>query len=211
MSEANLYGRIITNRQVEKAVGACVELWMNDYLGELERIEGYDPDTLARPLGVVTASEFAKWDGEQLPVILILSAGLGGTPLRSTSDGGYEASWTVAVCGIVSDIDEAATRNLAGAYAGAIRGAILQHRALTSPLHPAGFASFLSWRDESYGDIPFADTRTLDSCRVIFNVGVENVTTEQAGPREPSGEPAVDPGNWPGVTSVKTEAEPVLV
>jgi hypothetical protein len=211
MSEANLYGRIVTPNQVEQAMAACVGEWINDYLGELERIEGYDVGVLARPKGTITASEFAKWPEDQVPLILVLSSGLGGAPRRARGNGSYEAGWTVAVCAIVSDITEEATRRLAGAYAGAIRAAVMQHKMLTSSLYPDGFASFLTWRDEKYGDIPFADTRTLDSCRVVFNVGVENVVTEQAGPREPSAAPGEDPGPLPTVKEVDITVEPEAI
>lgn len=211
MSEQNLYGRIITRNQVEQAMKACVGDWINDYLGELERVEGYDVGSIVRPRGTITASEFAKWPEDQVPLILILSAGLGGPPKRTRGDGSHEAAWTVAVCGIVSDIDEDATRRLAGVYAGAIRALVTQHKGLKSSLHPDGFADSLAWRDESYGDIPFADSRTLDSCRVVFSVGVEDVVTEQAGPREPSPTPGVDPGPLPVATKVEVSVEPEAI
>jgi hypothetical protein len=219
VSEANLYGRIVTPQAVEQAVKATLETWMTDYLGELERIEGYEPNQIARPAGIIVASEFAKWPEDQLPLIMVISTGTVGKPERHER-GRHAVAWAVTVAAIVSDVEELESRRLAGAYAGAIRAAILQHKMLRSDLHPDGFAQFLSWQGESYSDLPFQDVRTLDSCRVSFSVGVEDVVTEQAGPREPSGEqpgrtegehPNVDPGPLPEVQEVDVTTTPVKV
>lgn len=209
MSEANIFERIVEPEDIEAAIAATLDLWIDDYLGEMERKKGYAANEIARPAGIITASEFAKWDEDQLPLIMIVSPGLAGAPIRRKGGGSYEAEWSLTVAAIVADVDEQQTRRLMSAYAGAIRAAILQHKALKSPLHPNGFASFLSWKDETYSDIPFPDTRALDSCRVIFNVGVEDVVTEQAGPREPYVNPAIDPGDNPTVTQVQVTTTPV--
>lgn len=211
MSEANIFERIVTPDDVEQAVVATLNLWMDDYLGEMERLKGYTANEVARPAGIITASEFAKWQEDQLPLIMVVSPGLDGPPIRRKGGGSYEAAWSVTVAAIVADVDLGLTRRLMSVYAGAIRASILQHKMLRSSLYPDGFASFLAWKDESYSDIPFADTRALDSVRVGFSVGVEDVTTEQAGPREPSGKPATDPGDWPPVSGVKVTTNPVKV
>lgn len=208
VSDSNIYEAIVTPTMVERAVKATLADYISDYLGELERVEGYAVDQIARPAGIITSSEFAKWDGDQLPLILIVSPGLDGKPVKRTGDGAHEAAWSVTVAAIVSDVDEIETRRLMGAYAGAIRAALVQHKALRSTLHPQGFAQFVAWTDESYSDIPFADTRALDSCRVVFSVGVESVVTQMAGPRAPSSTPGVDPGDWPAVTGVGITVTP---
>lgn len=196
MSASNRYGQIVTPGMVERAFVATLELWMDDYLGELERVEGYDVGEVVRPAGIITASQFAKWPEDQLPLIMVIAPGTTGKPERH-AQGRYNVAWAVTAAAIVSDIDELEARRLAGAYAGAMRAAILQHKMLKSPLHPEGFAQFLSWKGEGYGDLGFEDARTLDSCRVEFAVGVEDVTTEHAGPRTPSGSPGTDPGPLP--------------
>jgi hypothetical protein len=206
MSLTNLFGQIVSPHQVEEAVVASLTVWLPDYLGELERIEGYTPGTIALPAGIITASEFEKWPEDQLPLILVMNGGLASKPIRR-GNGRYEAEWLVNVAPIVADVDEVQTRRLASAYATACRAAVLQHKGLKSPLHPEGFAAFIKWRDEKYVDIPFAETRTLGSGQVIFSVGVEGVTTEQAGPREPI-TPAVDPGPLPAVTGVSVTVNP---
>lgn len=208
MSEANRYGRIVTPQMVENAMKATLEDWMPDYLGELARIEGYGPNVVEEPRAIVTASEFAKHPEDQLPVILVLNAGLSGPPTRR-ANGTYEASWLVGVAPIVGDMDMELSRRLAATYTAACRTAVLQHKRLKSTLYTDGFATFLTWKDEKYSDIPFGEARTLASGHVFFAVGVEGVVTEQAGPRVPSPSPEVDPGPWPDVEHVEIEVESV--
>lgn len=212
MSKSNIYEAIVDVDTVEKAMKALLTDYISDYLGELERIKGYAVDQIARPRGILTSSEFAKWDGDQLPLLLIVSPGLEGKPTKR-GGGAYECAWSVTVAAIVADVDELETRRLMSAYAGAIRAAVVQHKALKSTLHPTGFAQFTEWVDESYSDIPFVDTRALDSCRVVFTVGVEDVVTQAAGPRVPSTTPGVDPGGNPHVVEdgVQVTTTPVRV
>jgi hypothetical protein len=196
---ANLFGQIVTPRMVEKAVAACLDIWMDTYLGQVERIDGYEPGQIVRPLGIITRSQFQRWPEEQLPCLLVMAAGLGGQRPERRADSSYRASWMVGIACIVSDATQDDTRDLALAYATAVRAAIGQHRMLKSALWPLGFGAAY-WEDESYSDMPSRAERTLGASRVIFSVAVENVLTETAGPREPLADASEDPGNWPSAT-----------
>lgn len=211
MAPVGPYEQIITGGQVERAVGASVELWINDYLGEMERIEDYEPGSIARPNEIIASSDLDKWNELPVPVVLVVNGGTQGKPKRRGL-GAWEATWLVALVPIVSDQTVEDSRKLAGAYAGAVRAAILQHKRLKSPLYPAGFASFLMWEDEKYDPIPFLESRTLAAGHIYLSVGVENVTTEQAGPRIPYPEPEETPGPWPTIqepVQVETELVPI--
>lgn len=203
---ASLFGQIISPKAVEEAVAASLTIWLDTYLGELERIEGYDPGAIERPRGIISSSEFAKWPEDQIPVVVVVNSGLAGKPERR-NEGRYDASWLVGIAAIVSDVDHASTRELAFTYTAAIRAAIAQHKMLKSDLHPDGFAKFSEWEDETYGDLAFNETRTLGAGRTIFSVGVTGAVTEYAGPRVPSDDPAVAPGLLPTVV----EADAVVV
>lgn len=205
-----LFGQIISAKAVERAVVESLNVWLNDYLGELERVEGYDPNAIERPLGIITSSDFAKWPEDQIPLVVVINLGLSGKPERH-HDGKYSASWLVGIAAIVSDQDQSATRDLAFTYLTAIRAAILQHKMLKSPLHPDGFANFSMWHDETYGDIAFNESRTLGAGRSIFEIGVEDVTTEFAGPRVPYDDPTQTPGPLPTVTKTIVTAEPATI
>ena len=211
MSDSNRYGRIISNRTVERAMKGCLEVWIDPYLGEIERIEGYEPGQIKRPLGIVTSSEFGKWPEDQLPMLLIVSPGLTGAPVRR-SEGKWDATWSVGVSPIVSDVDDEGTRDLAGAYTTAVRAAIMQHQSLKSPVEPDGFGAGTVWIGETYADIPIGQTRTLGSGVAMFGVQVQTAVIEQAGPRnfETEGTPE-DPGPWPDVQSVEVRTRPVPI
>lgn len=212
---ANLFGQIITAGMVERAMVASLQQWMPDYLGQMERIEtdstgelAYRPDAIEPPRGIITRSDFDKWPEDQVPVIVVMCTGLAGQPERH-ANGNYWAPWAVGVAAIVSDTDEDSTRRLAQAYGAAMRTAVLQHKMLKSPLYPAGFANGTSWTDEQYTDMPPVAERTMQAARVTFSVGVDDVTTEYAGPRTPSGAPSKDPGNWPTVKSADATVTPI--
>jgi len=206
LSASNIYGQIIDGDTVEQAVVASLNIWISDYLGEMERLKGYAANTIERPHGIVTSSEFEKWPEDQVPVILVMAAATGKP--KKHEQGKYEATWTVGIAPVVSDINQPETRKLAMTYAAAIRAAIVQHKLLKSSLHAQGFASSTEWQGEDYSDIAFSDTRTLGSARVMFAVAVDDVVTAIAGPREPSITPSIDPGNWPGVQRIDLDLDP---
>lgn len=210
MSQANVFGPIVTAKQVEGAVVAMLDEWMPDYLSELERQdEDYAPGEMARPRDIVIASEFERRDEVQLPCIVVISDGLTGKPERK-GDGTYDAEWRIGVAAIVSDVDEAETRSLAQTYATAIRLAMVQHKRLKSTLHPTGFADWMTWEGEGYADVSFNAARSFFAGQVLFTVGVENVAKEAVGPRQPSGEEVSgDPGPLPTLHEVDIDAEPV--
>lgn len=204
------FGKIISAKAVEQAVAASLNIWISDYLGELERVEGYTPNAIQRPRGVITSSEFSKWPEDQIPVVVILNLGLAGKPERH-ADGKYDASWLVGIAAIVSDRDHSSTRDLGFTYLTAIRAAILQHKMLKSDLHPDGFANFSMWHDETYGDIAFNESRTLGAGRCIFEIGVEDVMTEFAGPRVPYDDPTLEPADWPAAQEPVITAQPATI
>lgn len=205
---ASLFGQIISPKAVEQAVAAGLTVWLDTYLGELERIEGYEPNAIERPRGIISSSEFAKWPEDQIPVVTVINLGLAGKPERY-GEGRYDASWLVGIAAIVSDVDHASTRDLALTYTAAIRAALAQHKMLKSPLHPDGFANFSMWHDETYGDLAFNETRTLGAGRTLFEIGVAGAVTEHAGPRVPSTNPAVAPPLLPTVSQATTVAVPI--
>jgi hypothetical protein len=198
MSQANRFGTIIGPRDVEAAVNATLEIWMDDYLGEIERLYGYTPDSIERPRGYLNSSQWHKWPEDQLPVIVTVNAGLSGQPVRR-ANGVYDVAWLVGIAPIVSDTNQDSTRELAQAYTVAVRTALLQHKMLKSSLYPDGLANFTTWHDETYSDMPALQTRSMDSGRVVLEIGVEGALTEQTGPRTPATPASADPGPWPTV------------
>lgn len=207
---SDLFGQIISPKAVEHAVVASLNEWLDDYLGELERVEGYAPNAIERPHGIITSSEFSKWPEDQIPVVVVINLGLAGKPERR-AEGRYDASWLIGIAAVVSDQDQSSTRDLAFTYLTAIRVAIGQHKMLKSPLHPDGFANFSMWHDETYSDIAFNESRTLGAGRSIFEIGVESVMTEFAGPREPYPDATQIPAPLPTVSQTPVTARPATI
>lgn len=198
MSATNIYGEIWSPKQVEKRIIGALRDWLPYYLGELERIDEYDPGSLPVPLDYVRASEFAKHPEEQLPVVLVIA---GEAIPRAREEGRYEATFPVGIAPVVSDpTDEDASRDVAGTYGAAIRAAVLQHKRLRSTEYPDGIDGSVVWTHESYTDLAFNTTRSLGTSRVIFAVTINSAVTANAGPRAlPVDPPDVDPGPWPDV------------
>jgi hypothetical protein len=206
VSQPVKFGPIVTGNTVEQAVKRVLEERLDDYLGELERIEGYEPDAIERPRGVVTASELEKWPEDQIPVVVIVSAATERPVKRSHGD--YEATWNLGVAPVVSDVNADETRKLALSYVAAVRACIVQHKGLKSSLHPAGFSEATHWESEHYDGIAFGETRTLLAPRVMFNVTVLEAVNSQAGPREPYEPASSEPADWPIVQKIVVNAEP---
>lgn len=201
MTATNVFGPVVTLRTVEQGVAAFLRIWFLDYLDEIERREGYAPGQIERPRGIPIASDFEKWPEDQIPCLLVLSAGLAGAPQRQ-GDGSYTTDWQVAIAPIVKDIDEDATRNLASAYTAAVRWAVMQHQGLE------GLGRVLRWRDETYDAGPLERRRTLAAGRFVFDVQMDGSLVEfgpvtpvndPLDPSDPPGDPSPDPGPWPDV------------
>jgi hypothetical protein len=206
VSQPVKFGPIVTGTAVEKAVAVVLEERLSNYLGELERIEGYEPNAIERPRGFVTASELEKWPEDQIPVIVIVSAATERPIKRAHGD--YEATWNLGVAPVVSDVNADETRKLALAYVAAVRACLVQHKRLRSNLHPSGFSEATHWESEHYDGIAFGETRTLLAPRVMFNVTVLEAVNSQAGPREPYEPPDAVPSDWPIVESITVKADP---
>lgn len=213
MSDANIFGQMVSGFDVERAMvdflsaprGAHQGTWIDTYLGEVERLQGYQPNAIERPRGIVTSSDFEKWPEDQVPVYVVICPGVTGPPTRR-GDGSYGASFGVGIAAVASDVDAdgnstASSRKLAQAHGLAIRTAVTQHKSL------GGFANTCKWLDESYRDLIFDDTRTLATAMIGFEVVVESVV-QTGGPSEPVAIPPDDPGPWPTVTEIDVDVEP---
>ena len=192
----NLFGRILTGEQVEDAVVATLQLWMETYLAEVERQTSRPLRSLPLPRSYQVAQEFMKWPEEIIPAVVVVSPGTDGDPVMR-GDGRYEATWTVGVAIVVAAATRNDTHSLAMAYSAAVRAALTQRPSL------GGFAAGTTWGGESYDDLPSEDARSLQAGYQIFNVTVEDVMNARGGPPAavPAVDPYVDPGDWPEVSA----------
>jgi hypothetical protein len=203
MTSTNVFGPSVSGATVERRIAEFVEPFLNDYIAEAERIDGWATGEIERPLSVVPASNLDRWPEDQLPVLVVVSPGITGTPERR-GDGSYRAVFGVQFAPVVSADTEANTRRLAQAHALAMRLLVVQHGGL------GGIASDVRWIGESYDAIPFEQTRTLQAGLVAFNVGVEAVASEAYGLPEPLPDPQT-PGQWPEATVVDTKVDSIAI
>lgn len=170
--------------------------WMTTYLAEVERQKEIKAESLPPVKSWVAANEFRKWPDEQMPVGVVLSPGLAEEPLRD-GDGKYRAKWHVGVAVVVKGRKRSETAETAKLYAAAVRAAVLQHPSL------GGFAQGVTWKDESYTDLPMETERTLGSAQLVFEVEVEDVIQSLAGLVEIPEDPYDVPDAWSEIESAE--------
>lgn len=188
MSAANLFGAIVTGKQVRRAMEAHLKAWFPSYIAEVGRSDGRGGGDL--PLFRSYSSLLDMPDGryveDQMPSCVIVAPGLLQQPTKHR--GLYIARWAVNVGAIISGQDQDNTFELTELYAAAIRSAVVQHPGL------GGFATATDWLGERYDDIPNDMQRTLGAGTVQFLVEVQGAVDAQQGPDVPLIQPVPDPG-----------------
>jgi len=205
-SATDIFQRIVSANQVEEALRDHLKLWMPVYLQEMELQLGRERGKVPVPRSFMVAGALEQLRENQLPGILVQSPGISTLPYHD-GDGMYTATWRMIVTGLISALDQDATRAVAKLYGAAIRAIIVQKPSLND------FAINSQWTSESYNDLPSPDgERNLTLISVHADVTVEDVVNKMGGPRTyPSPDPpdpAHQPGSqWPLVQEVDVDVE----
>ncbi len=188
MSDTNLFGVIVTGKQVRTAMQAHLRQWFPTYLAELSRSDDrYGGDLpLFRSYVSLLDMPDGRYVEDQMPSCVVVAPGLLEQPTKHR--GVYIARWAVNVGAVISGQDRENTFDLTELYAAAIRAAVVQHPSL------GGFATATDWLGERYDDIPNVMQRTLGAGTVQFSVEVQGAVDAQQGPDQPLVEPVPDPG-----------------
>jgi hypothetical protein len=197
-----IFDRIVTGSDVEQWTLDCLKTWSSTYLAELERQHGLQEGSLQRIRGWVTSPSVDKWPEDQLPVALLVSVGLAERPLRDGA-GRYRGRWQMGLSVVCSARTAEQTHVLAMLYVAAHRALLLQRQSLD------GKAAGVVWQAETYTDLPFDDTRSLEAGQALFTVEIEDITSAWAGPDTPSQPLDPDTQAWPLWPTVKTHTEQV--
>jgi hypothetical protein len=188
VSATNLFGPIVTGKNVRTAMLDTVRRWFPTYVAELSRLDERAAEAL--PLFRSYASALDMPDGrfveEQMPSCVVVAPGLITEPERH--GGFYVATWAVSVGAVISGQNKENTFDLAELYAATIRAIVVQNGSL------GGFATATDWLGERYDDIPNEMSRTLAAGTVQFAVEVQRAINPKAGPDEPLADPLPDPG-----------------
>lgn len=188
------FGALVAASDVEMSIAAQVQLWIADYLADVERQHGLDVGYLPYPRAYVISSEVEKMPEDQLPAILVASPGLTDPP-RADGSGVYTARWRVIVAVHIAARGNMLALRLARLYVLALRALLLQQQEL-----PGLALRRIDWTDERYDTLPSIDDRTICTALVELGVAVAGVTTRHAGPLTPvmpPGQLGPDSPVWP--------------
>lgn len=193
---SSVFGKIIGKEQVEQAVEATLKKWMTTYLAEIERQRGIPPRSLPEIRNYTNVNEFEKWPEDQLPLVVIISPGLGGEKPRMEGDGTYTAKFLIGLATVVSADTQENTSKIAGMYGAAVRACLAQQQDL------GGISTGIEWQDERFDDIPNEERRSLASVQEVFLVEVPGIVNERDGLMAVPDDPYAPIGDWPEAETV---------
>lgn len=165
---------VISAFDVEQAVIDTLKPRLDYYLPQLghPKVRSY-----ARSVDIQKLPE------QQTPAITVESPGMEGEPSRK-GDGSYHAWWRISVDIFVTAKDADSATRLAKSYIAVIRAVLLQEPGLK------GFATGLSWMDETYLELPPLSVRSMATASASFIVEVADVVNARELPYMPGG-PAI--------------------
>jgi hypothetical protein len=195
-----LWGPLVTVGDVRRAMESTLQLWLPATLAEVARRQGVEPRDVKVPVTWLRLGDPDDFPMDQLPGVLITSPGVTGTPARD-ENGRWSATWQVFVTVLARETSFERVADLVGLYTAAVRLAVLQNRSL------GGFASGCRWVGEDYvpGGRDRKTRRTLGAGLKVFDVDVDDVADDTAGPLLPPDDPYIEPGEPP--TAVDTELD----
>lgn len=197
------FGPIVAASDVELALLAHTQLWLADYLAELDRRYDDDVGTLPYPRSWIVSADVEKMPEDQTPTIIVRSPGIVDPPLAS-GDGMYAARWPIDVAVVLSARGNRLALRLARRYAAALRTLLVQQQQIDDELELV--VRRIDWLGERYDVLDSIDDRTICAATVELAVEVANVVQRNAGPIEPLLAPGSGLGStsptWPTSTQV---------
>lgn len=188
-------GNIVTAWDVEQAVKATLQTWLDTYLTDCERQSGgrWAIRKIDRPPHPVQSweivSEYTDIPGKILPAISIESSTMATDP-QIEAEGDVTGHWSISVQAVVKGQNRPHSRDIASMYEAAIR-TILQHKGSLD-----GFADGTVLGRSNFGLIPASRGKTLVGCEVPITVIVPQTNLRGPGPDVPD-----DPVDPPPISS----------
>jgi hypothetical protein len=207
VSVTNVYGPIVTRRQVGVELRDHIFAFFPGYLRDVQRQTGWavdvdaDPDLWAPPY---IHSQFS-WDADQvvkmaendLPALILGCPGILGEPQHHGEDSAVEGAFVFGLHSLVSGMDADWTDRLMGEYVAALWALCDQQ-----PEVSANVGS-IQVVDVGYDALGQVASRTLAAGTVTVRVVVEEVLHAAKGPLAPPDDPNVDPGGDPEVLTTE--------
>jgi hypothetical protein len=191
----SVFKQIVSAGTVEDAVAETIKTWMETYLREVERQAGV-VEHLALPRSYNIRPETDSWPEEQLPGLVVVSAGTSAQPIKA-GDGVFTAPFRVAAVIFAKGTSKDNVRRNVRLYTAAIRAILLQKRGL------GGLSDGIIWESENFHDsIPGAE-RSLAAGDVTVVYNIPEIVSFSGGPMAPA-DPVAQPGSeWPEVLHPK--------
>jgi hypothetical protein len=190
MSTPSVFGPIVTQSQVEAAVLATIEKWVDTYLAQLERVLDLTVPTIERPQSYGPSFDLANWEGLNQPAVVIVGDKL--PPFDKAGGDRYNALFPFSVGIFVTDQTEQAVRNAASTYVAAVGALLVQNGSL------GGIATNTDMLDWDLR-LPDPNNRTFALGEIDLHVWVNSILTGTGGPAtpDPPTEPEAPISPWP--------------
>ena len=181
------FGPIFSAFEVDHAIATCVRVWIRDYLAEISRQRGLDPEALPPFRSIVDSAEARRYPEDQLPGLLVVSTGIDapGGRVETYSDGLYTARFRVDCGAVISAGGNRQAVRLARYYTAAVRTLLLQQLAKPRWSGLEGVRR-IEWVGERYQPPTEASERTQARGTTQLIIEVEHVASWAAGPDEPA-------------------------
>ena len=117
------FGPIISAFEVEHALATCVRRWQRDYLAEVCRQRGLEPEQLPLYRSFVVADTLEKMPEDTPPVLVVVSPGLvpgAGQAISRRGTGAVNASFVIELGSFVSARGNRQAPKLSRLYTAAI-------------------------------------------------------------------------------------------
>lgn len=188
----SVIGNIVTFWDVEQAVKATLQTWLDSYLTDCERQSNgrWAIRSIDRPPDPEQSWEIVSGyhdiPGRLLPAISIESRTMATDP-EIEAEGDITGRWTITVQAVVKGKNRGLSRDIASMYEAAIR-TTLQHKGGLG-----GFADGTVLGLSNLALIPPDRDKTLVGCEVPITVIVPQTNFRGPGPETPDDPPPVDP------------------
>lgn len=190
----DVYGPLVTARDVTLAVKATLQSWLPATLAEAGRRAGVDPHRVPMPVSWMRLSTPDAYKDDQLPAVVVASPGLVGEPHVEMS-GLVTKTWEIVVASVVRGDSHEEVADLAALYVGGVELAVLQNRDLGGVAETWGAEGVDAWLlDNRHAPADDARrARTLADVYVVLAVEVQGALDISAGPAEPPPDPYAEP------------------
>jgi hypothetical protein len=189
-----VYGNVIDDRTVERALIGTLQAWIDEHLGVQEARYGKDQGSIARPRSWPAISEFDLKLHDQLPAVVVTYNGTIPGQTRRDAKGFYRQTFSYDVTVALVGADERDSRQLGSMYLAAVKSAIVQNRRL------GGIAETTVLVGPDLPSVGRAIGVTTGAERAVygttFHVQVKDTLNDRLGPTAPPGTP-YDPDPFP--------------